>query len=158
MKMLKKVSSEFEKKFILNYLREEDKEELQAMFGEGWYKETIKTLQDNDFLVMYVFDEQKNEIPIAIGGFYDFNQSEVSIASVWILSSQYIYRNKKLFFKDIKEKLRETGGKYKIMYNYIYKRNFSAKKWLKKLGFRFDNPNPEGLNVKEGFEFFYKVN
>ena len=158
MKMLKKVSSEFEKKFILNHIREEDKEELRAMFGEGWYKETIKTLQNNDFLVMYGFDEQKNEIPIAIGGFYDFNQPELNIASVWILSSHYIYRNKKLFFKDIKEKLRETGDKYKIMYNYIYKRNFSAKKWLKKLGFSFDNPNPEGLTVKEGFEFFYKIN
>ena len=38
------------------------------------------------------------------------------------------------------------------------KSNKQAKEWLLKLGFCFDNPKPNGLNVSEGFEFFYKVN
>jgi hypothetical protein len=47
--------------------------------------------------------------------------------------------------------------KYDLMFNYIFKSNFEAKKWLKKLGFKFDKPKPVGLKVKDGFEFFYKV-
>ena len=43
------------------------------------------------------------------------------------------------------------------MFNYIYKSNFEAKKWLKRFGFKFDNPKPVGLKVKDNFEFFYKV-
>ena len=26
-----------------------------------------------------------------------------------------------------------------------------------KLGFKFDNPKPNGINVPDGFEFFYRI-
>ena len=29
--------------------------------------------------------------------------------------------------------------------------------FLKKIGFKFDNPHPEGLNIPEEFEFFYRI-
>ncbi len=158
MKMLRKVIGEYEKKFILNNIREEDKEELTALFGQNWYKETLAVLKNNDFFVLYGFDEYENEIPVAMGGYYDFNEPEMQIACVLIISSSFVYRNKLLFLTTIKSKLQEISGKYKIMYNYIYKKNYSAKRWLKKLGFKFDNPRPDGLEIKEDFEFFYKLN
>lgn len=46
---------------------------------------------------------------------------------------------------------------YWITYNIIYKENFKAKNWLQWLGFKFDNPKPEGIEVPEGFEFFYRL-
>jgi hypothetical protein len=31
-----------------------------------------------------------------------------------------------------------------------------AKRWLKWLGYKFDNPKPKGLHIPKGFQFFYK--
>ena len=63
-----------------------------------------------------------------------------------------------MFVTELLKQLEQASYKYEIIYNYIYKSNYKAKKWLKKLGFNFNNPKPEGLNLEEGFEFFYKRN
>ncbi|MBQ9244877.1 hypothetical protein IJ182_01265 [bacterium] len=155
--MIKKVKDDFEILFVLDNLRDEDKEELFALYGDNWYFETLNSLKDKEFLVMYGYDNDKKEIPIAIGGFYEIKENK-NIAAVWLISSFYLYINKTLFFKDVVPLIKNAETKYKIMYNYIYTSNLQAKNWLVKLGFQFDNPRPDVLNVKKGFEFFYKVN
>ena len=65
--------------------------------------------------------------------------------------------NRSLLIKTLKNEILKAEKEYDLMFNYIYKSNFEAKSWLKKLGFKFDNPKPIGLNLKKDFEFFYKV-
>ncbi len=157
--MLKTVTDKPEIVFILNNLRKEDKAELIALYGKNWFPETLKNLEnDLSFPVLYGFDKNKRLVPVAMGGFYEPYEQNKTICCVWLLTTKYAVQNKSLFFKNVKNQIKQASLKYEIMYNFIYKSNYEAKKWLKKYGFKFDKPNPKELKVKDGFEFFYKIN
>ncbi len=157
MKMLKTVSNISEVEYILKNLRPEDKEELENLYGDDWFNCSIKLLNDKETLVLYGYDYNNNQVPIAIGGFYETDKNNPYIACAWLLSTIYIYKNKTLFLKEAKKQITKAESKYRIMYNYIYKTNKLAKKWLQRFNFRFDKPSPAGIKVSEGFEFFYKI-
>ncbi len=154
--MLKKADNIEEILFILNNLRNEDLEELLALYGKNWLNKTVLSLKDKNFYILYGFSSNKTLIPIAMGGFWELFEQDKSIASVWLLTTKFVNINKSAFWREVSSQIKEKSKKYNIMFNYIYKSNKEAKKWLKKLGFKFDNPHPENLKLKEGFEFFYK--
>ncbi len=156
--MIKKVTQKKEILYILNNLRNEDEQELKALWGTDWIKKTIKSMEGKEVLILYGFNDEGKSVPISMGGFVPMFAQSNSVACVWMLSTNFIYKNKKLFVKELLEQLKQASLRYEIMYNYIYKSNRKSKKWLKKLGFNFNNPKPEGLNLEEGFEFFYKRN
>lgn len=156
--MLKKMTNINDALYILNNLRSEDELELKALWGNKWIEKTIKSLKDKDVLILYGFNDEGNFVPVSMGGFVQMFGQNSLIACVWLLSTNYIYKNKKMFVTELLKQLEQASYKYEIIYNYIYKSNYKAKKWLKKLGFNFNNPKPEGLNLEEGFEFFYKRN
>ena len=144
--------------FILNNLREEDLEELVALWGLNWKEKVIFSIKKLKVKFAFGRDECGNIIPIAMGGFQKISEENPKIACVWLLSTKYIQSNKLSFMKVLRTHILASEKEYRILYNYIYKSNKKAKEWLLKLGFCFDNPKPNGLNVSEGFEFFYKVN
>jgi len=156
--MLKNCTEKREYKFILDNIRHEDKRELEALYGGGWYEKTLENFEKENVLVLYGKDFQENTVPVAIGGFRTVDENDPEIGAVWLLTTKYIYKNSIALSKALKTQIEEKDKQYKIMFNYIYKSNYSAKKWLKKLGFKFDNPYPEGLILPKGYEFFYKVN
>ncbi len=144
--------------FILENLREEDKEELNALWGDDWFNLTLDNLKDKkNILILTGKDGNKNIVPIAMGGFYELFEKNSDIACVWMLSSYFIKYNRLLLAKYLKMVISKASLKYGIMYNYIYHTNHEAKNWLKKLGFQFNNPHPEGMDTEKGFEFFYKI-
>ena len=155
--MLKKVENDAEILFILNNLRKEDEQELIALYGDNWKEETLANLKNKDFYVLYGKCNNSDIKPIAMGDFCRLFPQDNSIACVWLLTTKFIYKNKSLFWKNLIRMFKQNCLKYDIMYNFIYKSNVQAKKWLKKIGFKFDNPHPDGINLKEGFEFFYKT-
>ena len=156
--MIKECSEKSEIIFVFEHLRNEDKEELIALYGNDWKIKTLNDLENKTFLVLYGKDNNSNIIPIAIGGFTECFKNDKSIACAWLLSSSYIQKNKTIFLREFKKQLMLAEKKYEIMFNFIHKTNLSAKNWLVKFGFKFDNPNPKNIPVKDGFEFFYKVN
>ncbi len=155
--MLKKYSDIKEIVFILNNLRDEDEAELKALWGDNWYKETLKSLKNKDILILWGFNLQHILIPIAMGGVEEMFEKNSKIACVWLLSSKFVNGNKHILTKYLKKTIEIASEKFEVLYNYIYHTNYEAKLWLKKLGFSFNNPNPEGIKIQEGFEFFYKI-
>lgn len=143
--------------FVLNNLRREDLLELQLTWGEDWKKKVYENLSDIDVIFAYGKDEFGDDVPIAMGGFQNVSSKNYKIACVWLLSTKYVMKNKVGFFKELYKQFSLKELEYDILYNYIYKFNKEAKRWLVKLGFSFDNPNPKNLNVRKDFEFFYKV-
>lgn len=139
--------------YILDNLRSEDLEEIVALLGNNWRQKFIQNTLHTDFTILL----SKN-VPIAMGGFVPVNKEKPYIACVWLICSKYIKNNKMLLLKTLKSQVQEASYKFDIFYNYIYKSNFEAKKWLRKLGFCFDNPYPHNLKVNKDFEFFYKLN
>ena len=159
--MIKYMSEISEIEFILSNLRDEDKEELENLFGNNWYNKTIESLKDEKFLILYGQGNAAGRVPVAMGGFYDVKKEiateNCKIACVWLLTSKYVSKNKTALMRVLRNQLYANSSKYDIMYNFIYKSNHGAKLWLKKLGFNFDNPNPEKIQLKKDFEFFYRL-
>lgn len=135
--------------YILNRLREEDKSELIELFGNKWKRKTLKRLKNTDVIIL----KNSNSLPFAMGGIEGIN----SVACVWLLTTDEVYNNKYRLAKVIKKELLSASEKFEIFYNFIYKSNFSAKIWLKKAGFKFDNPKPRGIDIPKNFEFFYML-
>ena len=69
--MIKYVSEMNEIEFILSNLRDEDREELENLFGENWYQKTLDSLKDEKFLILYGQGNGKGRVPVAMGGFYE---------------------------------------------------------------------------------------
>lgn len=145
-------------KFILENLRAEDLEELKIIWNENWKEKVLKSFEQTEVKFAYGLDEFGDEIPIAMGGFYEFADKSSKVACVWLLTTKFVHKNKFALMKVLKNEIERAQKKYDIMYNFIYEANYEAKGWLKKLGFCFDNPKPKNLNVRENFEFFYKLN
>lgn len=138
--------------FILENLRRQDLEEVQAIWQDKWKEEALKSLENSKTLVLF-----SKKVPIAMGGFVPIRDKDIKIAVVWLLCSYLVSGNKTLLYKTLKKEVLKAEKEYDLMFNYIFKSNFEAKNWLKKLGFKFDKPSPKGLVVRENFEFFYKL-
>ncbi len=143
--------------FILSNLREEDEKEIIAVWGSNWKQRLLFSLSKTKVLFAFGKNSKGENVPIAMGGFYEPFIENPEIACVWLLSTKDVYLNKISIMKEIRKQILIAEKKYSLMYNYIYKSNKLAKKWLKKLGFCFNNPKPKELTVRKGFEFFYKV-
>lgn len=136
--------------YILENLREEDRFELFLQYGKNWKKKAFSRLKRSKMIIL----KEENGVPFAMGGIEGIDD----IACVWLLTTQNVEHYKIKLLKKIKKELELNSSKYRIYFNYICKTNKQAKKWLSKLGFRFDNPHPQNITVKKGFEFFYRLN
>lgn len=155
--MIKETNNISDIQYILDNLRKEDEEELIAQLGLNWKEKMLNYSAGKIFKILYGVDNVGKRVPIAIGGFTELSEKDPTIACVWLLSTNAVLKNKRLFFQEIKKQLIEAEKKYTILYNYIYKSNYTAKSWLKNLGFKFDKAKPVYLPVKKDFEFFYKL-
>ena len=118
--------------FLLN-IRKSDKEELIYFFGKNYKDKFIDIVLKNinsTSMLSYM------GIPSCIGGTY----KDVLGTQVWLLCSNKF--DKKFLFKYLLKKVNELKKENRILYNYIFKSNFKAVKWLSKLGFKFsDTPD-----------------
>lgn len=156
--MLKISKNQNEYRFILDNLREEDKQELYLLWGNDWYDLALQSLKDAEVLVFWGRNKTGEIVPVAMGGFYPVLNKQCKMACVWLLSTMFVKYNKTSLMRVIKQQVLKASLDYKIMYNFICSSNSQAKMWLKKLGFCFDNPKPQNITLKSEFEFFYKVN
>ncbi|MCD7878512.1 MAG: hypothetical protein LUG16_01105 [Candidatus Gastranaerophilales bacterium] len=155
--MVKKYTDINEIIYILEHIREEDMQELKAVYGESWQQKTISELKNKEFLILYGINDLNQTVPIAMGGISGIFPDFPHIGCVWLLTSRFADLNKLKLMKTLSEQIYQAEFKYSILYNYIYKSNKEARKWLLKLGFKFDNPHPAKMQLKDGFEFFYKL-
>lgn len=134
------------KKFIKN-LRKEDYEELKYFLKKKISKKFQKELEN---LSDFYFLSDKNH-PIALGGVQQ-DKKHKNIGKAWLLCTDISKHSKIKLYKFIKEKILDYQKQYDIIYNFIFKSNFKAQKWLEKFGFIFLNTqNPD-------FKLFYYSN
>ena len=123
--------------FISN-LRESDLLEFNELYKNSsldeFYKVCLDENQDTYFLLT------DDYLPLALGGAYSCSDFP-NRASVWLLCTKHINKNKKELYKYIKNKIDFFKRKYNFLFNYIFKSNFSSLKWLKACGFSVLNTN-----------------
>ncbi len=121
---------------LLNDLRIEDKQELIASVGNDYKKIFTETILKNKNNCCFLSDDNNN--PLAIGGIVKLNSN---YSSPWLISSNKFKYHKKDILKYVYKKINEYKKENNILFNYIYKSNFKALKWLKKFGFKTMNTN-----------------
>ena len=139
--------------YILDNLRPEDLEELRALWGENWREETLKNIMNTDFEVL-LGRTKKGNVPAVMGGIWEVKEG---IGCAWLLSTPEVKKHRHCLLRELRREIEKSKEKFFLIYNFIYEKNFEAKRWLKWLGFRFDNPHPKGIEVPKGFEFFYRI-
>ena len=140
-------------RYILDNLRDEDLSELQTLWGKSWREETLNNIMNTDFDVL-LGKTKKGKIPVVMGGIWEVRDG---IGCAWLLSTPEVKNHRHCLLRELKREVEGAKNKFGLIYNFIYEKNFEAKKWLKWLGFKFDNPHPKGIDVPKGFEFFYLV-
>ncbi len=134
---------------FLNDIRLEDEEELERIFKDNYKKCFLDIAFElkNDKNSYFLADE--NDAPIAIGGAYQIQSDKKKIGQIWLLSARKSYKRRFFLYKYVKNKISFFKKEFDILFNYIYKSNFDALKWLKNFGFRTqDLENPD-------FKMFY---
>ncbi|MCX4275887.1 MAG: hypothetical protein OSJ27_08955 [Candidatus Gastranaerophilales bacterium] len=140
-------------RYILNHLRSEDKSELKALFKRNWKKKTLKLIKKSSTYA--VIGKNKNGIPIVMGGYSALPQNK-NVAGVWFLTTNEVKNHKLSMLLELKKEFEFYDTKFGLTYNILYKSNMASKKWLKWLGFRFENFF-KIKNIPNGFEFFYRL-
>jgi hypothetical protein len=137
-------------KFILSNLRQEDKEELIAKYGDSWKKRTYSNIRNlgNDCLLAL---SAKKE-PVLL---YGIVPCENNIGVIWVLSVKNIENEKINFLKQTKKFVNDNLKKYSMLCNFVHAKNKSAIAWIKWLGFEIESPEIIGLGSKK-FLFFFK--
>ncbi len=122
--------------YLSGHLRKEDVREL---YLRGLTPETA--LKKSFTMSEYCFTVCLNNKPIAMfgAGRKEFSSGERR-ASIWFLGSKDIEICKPEFLKKSKRYMEFFKSKFDILENYIDVNNTKYIKWLKWLGFKFDEP------------------
>lgn len=132
------------KKFI-DDIKLEDKKELEHFFKEDFKEEFIKlALLNKDGASYFLADDDLN--PIFIGGVVSVDK-KANLGQVWLLSTNKVNNHKLFVYRYVKDKIKLFQRDYNILFNYIYKSNFKALKWLKKCGFKVKKTNDKNYKL-----------
>ncbi len=158
--MYKTKASANDIKYILDNLRAEDREELEAAHGKSWNPIVFEKIIDCEDVNIGISEKTKN--PVLMWGvvpeelparclcsdFFDGRKKEY-IGCIWLLSTNEIEQNYICFLKNAKKQMQIYEKEYKILCNQVHKANKGAINWLKWLGLKFKP-------YTEDFMFFYK--
>lgn len=140
-------------KFISN-IRQEDWQELNYFIKDNLIQNFIdiclRNKQNSYFLA-------SDSTPIAIGGVCDYHFVDLKVGQIWLLCANGFEKEQIYLYKYVKNKISCFCDKYDVLFNYIYKSNFNALKWLKRMGFSSCELKNNDLNlfylIKEGVYF-----
>lgn len=121
---------------FVNNIRLEDEKELEYVFKDDYKKQFINIALSlkNDKNSYFLADD--NNIPIAIGGVCFVQSYKRKVGQVWLLCSKEAYKYRFFLYKYVFNKIALFKKQFDVLFNYIYKSNFEALRWLKKAGFK----------------------
>lgn len=152
MKLKRKELNEKDVIYILQNLREEDIQELKISHGDNYIQAEMNSIFNCESMLAV---DDKTEKPIFIYGVSPLPDGKEAI--IFLLSTPEIVKYTRSFMIEMRKELKEYDKRFFYLSNIIYEKNFLAKKWLKKVGFKFDYPKLCFNQVPDGFEYFYRI-
>ena len=126
------INKKYLDEFVKN-LRKEDKEEILECYGDN-LTEFFEICLNKKYKTYFLLADDNK--PLALGGVFDVAGNLEKEARIWFLMTDNKNFNKLAFSRYIKNKILNFQKDYDLLFNYIYKSNFSALKWLIPLGFK----------------------
>ena len=142
--MIKKSKSRRKLKYILNNLREADRQEMFELYGANWYSKTLNSIMKTDFVIGV---SKRTGKPFAVFGHKaEFEKYGI----IFLLSTPEIENKKFSLVRSAGIEISKIEKQYDMIFNFIHKSNFKMLKLLEQLDFKF--LECDRINYK----FFYK--
>jgi hypothetical protein len=122
-------------------LRLADRQEIEAASGMDPAQALIWSVRESKRSDAWMVDGRA----AAIAGVATHRQ-DPSIGLVWMLGSDDADRFPKRLLSGNKQYVKELLKDYRMLSNYVDKRNVKAQRWLKWLGFSLGEPEPFGVS------------
>lgn len=132
-------------KYILQNLREQDKNEVKLIYGENWFDKVWKDFKN---LKTARIGYKNDNTPVVVFGVLPNGP----VGIIGMLSTSDIEKEQKSFLVLGKKWVKSQGKKYKALENKVYSSNVKAIKWLKWMGFTVE----KNLGLGDKFLKFYK--
>lgn len=124
---------------VLSNLRDADRQELEMLYGVGWYEHILKNwLKMNGVRIGYLEDGT----PVMVCGVMKVGD----IGSIGMLATRDVEKELRSFLILGRRWVDLQLKKYKKLANYVYSENTKAIKWLEWLG--FDVEKHSGIGSK----------
>lgn len=124
---------------VIANLRDQDRDEIEASHGKHAYR-----------LLRDAIDSEDTRVGVANGEIVClFGVEPQSVigrgGTPWMVSTDAILKHKVVFLKHSRLWIEAMRQKYGHLTNFVDDRNTVSKRWLKWLGFEFDEPKPYGV-------------
>jgi len=130
--------------FVAGRMRTADRLEVFRASGVGAHEALVESVKDSSWAVTVVFDGE----PVAIFGFtYQGGPS----AQVWMLGTPTLAKHPRVVLTEGRRITDSWMDFFPLQQNYVDATNTFAIRWLRKLGFRFD----ETPVMRNGHPFLY---
>lgn len=149
--------------YIINNLRAEDEIEALAAKGENYKQDILEEIETWKNYLM-IAKTKKNNTPVLICGCCPLPENP-TIGIVWLLSTPEIVKHQICFLKEMRKEISKYDLEFGLTFNYLYKENLLAKRWLKWAGYKFPGEKEKkdfldkhflSAKVPDGFEVFYR--
>lgn len=126
--------------YISLHLRNADKEEIYASTGNRLYLHTLlESYELSKVCYTWLIDDK----PTFVFGVVDGG-------IVWAMGTDLMLKQKLYFVENATKYIDEFLQMYDLVYNYVYTKNTVHIKWLRRVGFIFDE---EPVTLKNGEKF-----
>lgn len=128
---------------IADNMRSQDRVEIERSSGKD-HKATLKTSVKNSDEVFVVLVDGE---PFGVFGIY-VSCSMGAEGAIWYIGTDRIHDVYRQFLKASKRYVVERMNTFNVLYNYVDVDNTVSYRWLKWLGFKFEEPAPYGAKQK----------
>ena len=137
---------------LLKTIRIEDLEEIKTFYKNNYQEKFLENIFKFLKNKNTIFVKSSKNKSFAIGGVYfcPFFK-ELKVGQIWMISSYFYKKDKIKLFEIIRNFVKKNEKNYDILFNFIYKSNFSFLKQLEKFDFNF-------IETKnKDYKLFYKI-
>ncbi len=133
---------------VFNKLREADRDEVQAVYGESTAEALVFSWSQTEEPFTIV---SNGETPEALFGVVPV---EEKVGCIWLLGSDAIEKGRVRFLRESRRWLKHVSRDYHLLFNYVDERNTVHIRWIEWLGFTFINRHEHyGVESRPFLEF-----
>lgn len=126
---------------LVSNLRKSDYDELNALHDDPDYLAIIRDCVERSEETYMGVDSEGVVLCYGVGSHPQYPQ----IGIPWMLGTARVNNHPRQVLIDGRERVRDWRVRYSFMYNFVYEKNLKTKSWLRRIGFRLEEPEPFGV-------------
>lgn len=143
MKLTVEAPEEWMVQHIADNMRDQDRVEIERSSGRDYKKVLFSSVEGSDEVHVVLVDGE----PFGVFGIYTSCSLSME-GAIWYIGTDRIHDVYRQFLKASKRYVVERMKTFNVLYNYVDVDNTVSYRWLKWLGFEFEEPAPYGAQQK----------